>query len=36
MRVDHSAPVKKYEVHVRISLKACYNNSKGRMLKKTL
>ena len=25
-----------YEVHVLISLKACYNNSKGRILKKTL
>ena len=36
VRVDHIVLVKNYEVHVLISLKACYNNSKGRILKKTL
>ena len=35
MRVDHIVPVKNYEVHVLISLKACYNNSEGRILQKT-
>ena len=36
VRVDHILPVKNYEVHVLISLKACYNNFNGRILKKTI
>ena len=36
VRVDDIVPMKYYEVHVPIRLKACYNNSKGRISKKAM